>query len=404
MFRFVALAAACLCLDTPARAQTILTYEETAARAREQAGAVVVARARILEAEAELVNASIRVRDNPIIEGSAGPRTGPGGRSTDLDVGISQQFETGGQRGARIAGAQAAIDRRLAEVDEARRASVFAAGIAFLDGIAAGERLRIAEEGDTVSRELLNTTERRYALGDIAAIDVNLARIDAARSAAALRAARAGFTEAVGRLRARLRLPAGEPIELRGSLDRPAPAPLASLRVMIDERPDFVALRADAREADAQIQLGRALQRPDLGFRVGYEREEADDIVLGGLTITLPAFQRGQGTVAGGSARASRARLELETARQTAIADLETAYALHQQRATLAATLVSEAVPSLDDNQNLARRSYEAGELNLMDLLLIRRDALETRTLMIDRRLEAARSRVEIDYLAGVLR
>jgi cobalt-zinc-cadmium efflux system outer membrane protein len=165
-----------------------------------------------------------------------------------------------------------------------------------------------------------------------------------------------------------------------------------------------VALRADAREADAQIQLGRALQRPDLGFRIGYEREETDNIVLGGLTITLPAFQRGQGTLAAGSARASRARLELETARQMAMADLETAYAVHQQHATLAATLVSEAGPSLDDNQNLARRSYEAGELNLMALLLIRRDALDTRTLMIDRRLDAARSRVEIDYVAGVVR
>jgi cobalt-zinc-cadmium efflux system outer membrane protein len=173
---------------------------------------------------------------------------------------------------------------------------------------------------------------------------------------------------------------------------------------MVEERPDFVALRADAREADAQIQLGRALQRPDLGFRVGYEREDADDIVLGGLTITFPAFQRGQGTLAGGAARASRARLELETARQAAMTDLETAYAVYQQHATLAATLVSEATPSLDDNQNLARRSYEAGELNLMDLLLIRRDALETRTLMIDRRLEAARSRLEIDYVTGVLR
>ena len=42
--------------------------------------------------------------------------------------------------------------------------------------------------------------------------------------------------------------------------------------------------------------------------------------------------------------------------------------------------------------------------MNLMDLLLIRRDGLETRTMLIDRRLEAARSRVTVDYVAGVLR
>ena len=50
------------------------------------------------------------------------------------------------------------------------------------------------------------------------------------------------------------------------------------------------------------------------------------------------------------------------------------------------------------------RRSYEAGEMNLMDYLLIRREALATRTVIIDRRLDAARSRLEVDFLAGVLR
>ncbi len=403
-FVFLGAAVACLGLATPARAQTVLTFEETVTRAREQAGAVVVARARVAEAEAELLNASARFRDNPIIEASAGPRAGGGARSTDLEVGLSQQFETGGQRGARVAGAHALIDRHRADVDEARRRVVLDAAVAFLDGVAAQEHLRIAEESDTVSRDLLNVTERRFALGDIAAIDVNLARIDAARSAAALRGARADFTAAVGRLRAVLRLPAAEPIELRGTLDRPQPASLSDLRTAIDQRPDFLALRAETREAEAQMQLGRALQRPDLGLRVGYEREDASNIVLGGLTIPLPAFQRGQGTLAGGAARASRLRLELETTRDAAIAELETTYATHQQLATLAGTLAAEAVPSLDDNQNLARRSYEAGELNLIDFLLIRRDALETRTTMIERRLDAARSRVMVDSVAGVLR
>jgi hypothetical protein len=49
-------------------------------------------------------------------------------------------------------------------VDVTARGVVFDAASAFLDGVAASERLRVAEEGDTVSRELLQATERRYAL------------------------------------------------------------------------------------------------------------------------------------------------------------------------------------------------------------------------------------------------
>jgi cobalt-zinc-cadmium efflux system outer membrane protein len=401
-----AIAAACLFAGVPgaAVAQTVLTLEETLARARDQAGAVVVSRARIAEAEASLLGASARLRDNPLMEAAAGPRSGGGTRSADLELGLSQHFETGGQRQARIAGARAGIERQRAEVQQTARNVAFDAASAFLDGIAATERLRVAEEADTVARELLNASERRYAFGDIAAIDLNLARIGAARSAANLVSARADLTAAAGVLRALLRLPIGEPIELRGSLDVAPLPPIDGLAAFIDQRPEFGVLEAEAREAEAQAQLGSALRSPDLGFRVAYKREEPDTILLGGLTVTFPVFQRGQGTLAAGQARANRARLEVETARQSASTELRTAYAVYEQRAALAADLQRNTIPSLADNETLGRRSYEAGEMNLMDFLLIRRDALDTRMAVIDKRLEAARSRLTVDFVAGVLR
>jgi outer membrane protein TolC len=393
-----------LVASAPASAQVVLTLEETIARAREEGGAVVIARARIAEAEAAVLDASARFRDNPVIEGAAGPRAGAETRATDIELGVSQQFETGGQRQARIAGARAGVDRQRAEVLRASLDVVFEAVSAFLDGIAATERLQISEAADSVARELLNATERRYALGDIAAIDVNLARIDAARSAATLVAARADLTAAAGALRAILRLPANEPIELRGSLDLSPPPPMEALAALVDQRPEFGVLQAELREAEAQAQLGRALRNPALGFRVTYEREEADTILLGGLTVTLPAFQRGHGTLAAGLARVSRARLEAEIIREATLSALRTAYAVHEQHAALAGALQRDAVPSVVDNEMLGRRSYEAGEMNLMDFLLIRRDALDTRMTVIDRRLEAARSRLFVDFIAGVLR
>jgi len=387
----------------PASAQVVLTLQETIARAREQAGAVVIARARVVESEAGVIDASARYRDNPVIEGGAGPRSGSAGRGTDLELGVSQQFETGRQRQARMAGARAAVDRQRAEGQQSVRDVVFDAASAFLDAMAATERLQIAEGADTIARELLNATERRYALGDIAAIDANLARIEAARSTATLVAARADLTAAAGALRTILRIPGTEPIELRGTLDLPPPPAIDRLEASVDQRPEFAMLQAEVREADAQAQLGRALGRPDLGFRVAYAREESDTILLGGLTITLPTFQKGQGTLAAGIARANRARTEADIARQAAVAQLRTAYAVYEQHAVLSAAFEKDAVPSLADNETLARRSYEAGEMNLMDSLLIRRDAVETRLTIIDRRLDAARSRLTIDFIAGVI-
>lgn len=396
-------AAAWASYAAPAVAQTVLTFDEVLARARTQAGAVAVAQARIAEAEAAAIDPAARFRDNPVLEVAAGPRAGGTARATDLEVSAQQQFETGGQRAARVAGAAASVDRARADAADVLRQVLFDAASAYVEGVAAGERVRLAEEADTVSRDLLDVSQRRYALGDIAAIDLNLARIDAARTAAALRVARAGLTTAVGTLRAMLRIAPAEPIELRGTLDLPPPASLEVLRQGLDARPDLAGLRADAREADAQIQLGRAFRRPDLGVRVAYEREDAETVVLGGLSITLPAFQRGQGALAAGSARASRARIELEITARRAEAELDAAYAAYRQHVDAADILASDAMPGVADNEALARRSYEAGELNLIELLLVRRDAFETRTALIDRRLDAARGRLAVDFLSGAL-
>ncbi len=406
MFRVsFATAAMLLCGSVePSVAQIVLTFEEVVARARDQAGPVVVARTRIAEAEASILDASARLRDNPVLEAAAGPRRGGGVGGTDLDIGVSQQFETGGQRQARIATALAAVDRQRAAVAEVSRVAIFEAASAFVRGVAAGERLRIAEEASTVSRDLLSAMERRYGAGDIAAIDLNLTRIDAARSIATLGAGRADLAEAVGTLRTIVRIPQTDVVELRGSLDLPPVLPLQDLETAVLQRPEFRVLDAEAREADAQIRLGRALRRPDLGFRVNYEREALDTVVLGGFTVTIPSFQRGQGTLAAGLARATRLRVEVETARQFALDETRTAYQVHTQRARLAEELTRDALASVVDNESLARRSFDEGELNLMDFLLIRRDALDTRLSVVDRRLEAALSRLQVDFAAGVLR
>ena len=81
-------------LQASAAAQSIsLSREEALARAREQAPAVLIARARIEEAQGRLLGARVRFRDNPTIDVGTGPRNTEAGTLTDLDVGFAQLFE-----------------------------------------------------------------------------------------------------------------------------------------------------------------------------------------------------------------------------------------------------------------------------------------------------------------------
>lgn len=66
--------------------------------------------------------------------------------------------------------------------------------------------------------------------------------------------------------------------------------------------------------------------------------------------------------------------------------------------------LQRNALPGLDDSQSLAQRSFDAGQVGLAELVLIRRDIIATRTEYADRLLDAALAGVDLEAAAGVLK
>jgi cobalt-zinc-cadmium efflux system outer membrane protein len=84
--------------------------------------------------------------------------------------------------------------------------------------------------------------------------------------------------------------------------------------------------------------------------------------------------------------------------------EVTTALDIYERKIQAAEELARNAVQSLDENETLARRSYEEGEINVLDLLLIRRDMFETRLLYLNQLLDAALARVVVEARAGVLK
>jgi cobalt-zinc-cadmium efflux system outer membrane protein len=391
-------------LQSNAVAQSItLSLEEALARAREQAPAVSIARARIEEARGRLVGARIRFRDNPVVDVGTGPRNTEAGTLTDLDVGFAQLFETGGQRAARIAGAEAGIARETAAADEARRLALRSVGLAYLRTLYAQERIELLRGSETVAADVMTVADRRNAAGDIAILDVNIAKIALARARAARLAAEAERTVFAGELQRLLGIPYGNSVVVAGSLRLQRQPELAPLLGAVSNRPDLRAMEADIRGAEADVRLGRATARPDIGLGARMKREEGHKAVLGELTFTLPFFNQGQELRATGTARASRVRLELETTRALIESEVRSLFAAFAARQAALTTFEQDAMPGVDENDALARRSFEVGQISLPELLLLRRELVETRLEYLNRLLEVAEAAIEQDAAAGVL-
>lgn len=386
-----------------ASAQSTLTYQQALAMARERAPRVAIARARIEEARGRIVGARIRFRDNPVIDVSSGPRKLETGTVTDYEIGINQIFEPGGRRGARIDAAEASVARETATSDASIRQILREAAISFARALQAQARLDVFRSAEGVARDALSAADRRYRAGDIAVLDVNVARASLARATALLRTAEADRASAVGELKALLAWTDGPDPIVEGELRDRIQDGLAVTLSPATERPEVKMLLAEAAEAQADVRLGQGFTKPDLGFGLRFKRDEGHQAAAAGFSIGLPLFSKGQEQIATGLARASRAELE----RGVVVTELElrarSAQTVFQMRLAAMEPLERDVLPGLEENERLARRSFEVGELSLPDLLVIRREFVETRLQLVDALADAAMASIDLQAAAGVL-
>jgi cobalt-zinc-cadmium efflux system outer membrane protein len=379
-----------------------MTLAEVLARAREQAPQIVSARLALEESRGRLAGASVRFSSNPQIDAAIGNRNGPDTRFTDLGVGLGQSFEPGARRSARIAGANAAIAQTSANSEEVTRTVLRLAASAYYRALHAKERIKLLDATYELASSVYSAADRRFKAGDIAVLDVNIARASLARVRAEREGAEASKSIALGELRQLLGLQSE--VDVDGSLSPPEEADVSIALQTAAQRPELRALEAGIQEAEAEMRLGLSFSKPEYGVGVRYAREEGDQIVLGGMSFTLPMFSKGQEQRAVGSARAARLRAELDAARSRVQIEVRAAFDAYTRRLSAVRLLETDAIPGLDENEQLTTRSFEAGQLGLPELLLIRREILDTRSQYLEALLEAALARIDLDASASILR
>lgn len=397
------LAAACLWPRPGAAQPSELTLEEALALARQQAPAVLEAQGRVAEAQGPIAGAAPWLRDNPTLQAEAGPRTRSGeSRGLDWAIGLTQPFELGGKRGARRESARAGLVRESAHRQDTERLVLGEVMATFLRAVHARERRLLARAAEEASRRTAEAAQHRFEAGDVPVVDVHVARVALARARAEVVSTEAEEAQFLGELRVLLGFTAEQPLGVRGELRSAAFQPVAS-GSGASPRPDVAELEAELAQAEAELRLGQGQAWPDVSLGLRYQREAEESAVLGTLSIPMPLFSRGQEARVTHEARVHRLQGVLQAARRARDVQVETALARYRKQQQAVELLEREALPLLEDNEALARRSYEAGEMNLAEFLLVRRDVLETRAAYLDSLLQAALARTRLAVELGVL-
>jgi outer membrane protein, heavy metal efflux system len=326
--------------------------------------------------------------------------------------------------------------RRSARTDVARRAGeaaalsvrdderVLAAAIRDQAGrlMAARRMLEVTTEALAAARRMRDLLDRRLLEGGVPQLEANLAAVEAVRIEADAALASGEAEAAAFELKALAGLADDAPLQLVDSLEslvRVAPAPGLGTAT-IDGRPDVGEARARVMLAEADAENARRAGGLDVTVTGGYRRlhfefdqqgldERGALTPVGGVfrslalgaKVTLPLFDRNQGSVASALAEHGRAEAILEDRQRVARAELAAATA-RDREARRAVELYASTVRGLArQNVDVTLEAYDLGRFPLSDLLTEQRRYLDIEAGYTEVLSRAYRARVALGRALG---
>jgi len=318
---------------------------------------------------------------------------------------LGQLVELGGKRAARVRLATAR--RRLAGFDyETERIAVFTeATDAFVDVLAAQERLRLADEALAVARSVHDVADRRVTAGlaspaeEIRArVAVDTASVEREHADHELENARTALAGSWGGTEARFERAAGDLADL------PAPAALAELERRALESPQLARWAAELESRDAELARERSQRIPDVTFAAGprYKAGLNETALVFGVSLPLPVWDRNRDAIAEARHRRARADRERMAAEVRVAAAVRTALTSLRASTEEARMLEERVLPGIDRALTVLRRGYERGRHSQLEVLESARARLEAREQRLRALVEAHHAALRLERLTGV--
>ncbi len=357
-----------------------------------------LARARITEADAEVVAAGTWA--NPSLEFSR-DKTGV---TRESSWRLAQPLDVSGRRGLRQDAARLRLDATEADTRAWRADRAADVRRSFFEVLRQQSAVNVMDAWRARFAVIGSVVDKLARAGDASGYDRRRLAREQQAAEARTAEARAGLERGRARLAA---LIGSAPTEegVAGTLLPALPAAVPTLQARLAQRPDLAALTARAEAATADH---AAAQRnfPELTVGVGGKRTDDGALRESGtllsVSMALPIFDRQQGAERRSAAQAQAARAELALARQKAEGDL---LGLHRQLVQLIAAAERyrrEAVAPSADLVRIAETAYRAGESTVLELLDAYKGALEAELTAIELEGKARDARIELDQLTGI--
>lgn len=390
---------------------TPLTLQEALARAAVASPGLRTRQAQVAAAEGASRDAHALLFNNPQLSGDLtrrqGPQAGIGNeRRREWGAGVSQSFETGGQRRFRRDATDTALTALRHEISDTQRQVRSEVTSQFYRVLTLQQRVELETQAARLFDDAAVAVQKRRLAGEDTKLDANVARVEAERARNQLALATEQLIDARAELAARLQLAGPELPQAQGDLT-PATAAysLDDLLNSLEAQPRLLAFAEREKSANARLRLENASVYPDVTVGVNVAREgpgtARERLTTVSVSVPLPIFKRNAAGIGQAATAAAQARIEREAALRDARANVQALWFKFASQAQRVRRLQESVLPTLTENQSLSVKSRQAGQIGLLELIVVNRQALDAQRDLSDALSDYHTTRSALEFAAG---
>jgi cobalt-zinc-cadmium efflux system outer membrane protein len=365
---------------------------------------LLAARQRIAEALGLLRQSGFRT--NPSIDASVGNgRILGSAGEREISLGYNHVFELGGKRERRVEVSEIGV--QLAQFEVADRERLLRAELrsGYAEALAAVRSLEIVDQQLQLNQETFRVTGARVQQGEAPPLDQGLIQVEVGRLQSDRILFENQLQRAIFALKPLVGINIDEPLRLTGDLRmQPVVAsPSEALAKALSVRPDLQAARIEEKLRDAETRSTRAEAVPNLVASGRYTHtnsafdqlglttsgattplRDTDNILTGGISITLPFRNRNQGLIQAAIARTDAARLRRQFVEQVITQEVRSAYSRYEATRRALTVFDQSILNRSADNVRIIQAAFNAGELRLFDVINEQRRLTDTQRAYTD--------------------
>ncbi|MGP8259955.1 MAG: TolC family protein [Acidobacteriaceae bacterium] len=355
-----------------------LTLQQAVDMARSKYPTLLAAQQNLLSVKAQELQAG--VRQNPYFAVAGSNLTEPDSNPNPyaIGVGVGRLFERGEKRRWRIDSARSTTVETDAELQLTVQQTILAVRTAFTNLVIAKAARKLADDNLADFKKEIAIGSDRYKAGDLAKLDFERLDLQLAQFESDESNAVTAMQQASDQLQVLLGInkPSAD-FDIIGDV---VPPPVTLTMDELEQkglaaRPDLKAAVAAVAVADAEIKLATANGTSDPTLEADYNRNGLDNSVGFNLNIPIRIFDRNQGNKATARFTAEASRFTVIAVHNQVVSDVDQAYASYATYKLLSDRYNGHYLAEARDVLDIARFSYENGQLALIDYLDALRDS-----------------------------